>query len=456
MNMHISIRDTYSIKTGSYIYTDFYEHTQEKVALVLNTYETSEHAEEALGVLLQVFKEQFSQRSYDITSRLKETIREMNWHLTAFFNRENCKFEVSAVICVIKNNNAYFVQTGRLLIYRYDKDFSSVGLDIKNNFKDSFQVPILGIKEGDLQIKVIPLTFRENIDLLIIPFKQAKELSLEFAARENFLSLIDQLFTEDVKPLAHITAKEIHSHYKPRLKFRLTSKTTGRIMLIVIIIATAYVLFGRKWGQGLLSSGKEVISEKKKLLIDYKSLFPNLPQPAFEVKAWEWLSPREITRPPIFDAENLYFLTDNELTCIKKNTYQIKWKTKFNNKIRNAESLRNEKLLIVDAQDNHYLLDKTNGKIEWNKNKPSTPVKYIQERPHLIVIDYIRDGRLEQNYYILVNRNLLQLVLAEKGEVIAVEEFESEIDYISEYDYIEKCFYITMGRKVYKVDLILI
>jgi len=455
MNKHISIRENFSISSGNYIYRDFYEHSQEKVVLVLNTYEISDKADKAITVLLQIFKDQFSKKTYDVSSRLKETILEMNWHLTAFFNRQKCKFEISAVICVIKNDTAYFVQTGRLLIYCYDTSFSSIGLDIEKNFKESFQIPILGIKEGELQIKVHSHKLDQSTDLLIIPFKQAKELSLEFATRENFLSLINQLFSDKIKPIAHISAREMHSQYKPRLRFRLTSKTTGRIMLIVIVIATAYVLFGRKWGQGLLSSGKEVISEKKKLLIDYKSLFPNLPQPAFEVKAWEWLSPREITRPPIFDAENLYFITDNELTCIKKNTYQVKWKTKFNDKIRNAESLRNEKLLIVDAEDNHYLVDKTNGKIEWNKNKPSTPVKYIKERPHLIVIDYIRDGRLEQNYYILVDKNTIQLVLADKGEVIAVEEFESEIDFISEYDYIEKCFYITMRRKLYKVDLIL-
>ncbi|HEX37850.1 MAG TPA: hypothetical protein ENG70_03195 [Candidatus Cloacimonetes bacterium] len=455
-NTHISIRNNFSIKSGNYIYSDFYEHTQEKAALILNTYESSKKAEKAIAVLLQVFKDQFHKDSYDISSRLKETIREMNWHLTAFFNREKCKFEVSALICVIKNDTAYFAQTGRLLIYCFDKSFSSIGLDIENNFKESFQIPILGIKEGELQIKVHSHKLTESTDILIIPFKQAKELSLEFAARENFLSLIDQLFSDNVIPLAHISARERHSKYKSRLKFRLTSKTTGRIMLIVIIIATAYVIFGRKWAQGLLSSGKEVISEKKKFLIDYKSLFPNLPQPAFEVKEWEWLSPKEITLPPKFDVENLYFITDNELTCIKKNTYQLKWKATFNDKIRTAESLRNEKLLIVDAEDNHYLLDKTNGKIKWNKNKPSTPVKYIKESPHLIVLDYIRDGRLEQNYYILVDKNTIQLVLAEKGDVIAMEEFGSEIDFISEYDYIEKCFYVTMGRKVIKIDLILI
>ncbi len=456
MNKHISLRENFSISSGSYIYSDFYEQSQEKIALVLNTYESSEKAEKAIAVLLQVFKDQFAQDFYDIESRLKKTIREMNWHLTAFFNREKCKFEVSAVICVIKNDIAYFVQTGRLLIYSYSKDFLSIGLDIQRNFEESFQIPILGIKEGELQIKVHSQKLGKDTDLLIIPFKQAKELSLEFATRENFLKLIEQLFSENVMPLVHIAARELHSKYRPHFKFRLTSKTTGRIMLIVIVIATAYVLFGRKWVQGFLSSGKEVISEKKKLLIDYKSLFPNLPQPAFEINEWEWLSPSEITLPPKFDAENLYFSTGKELMCIKKNTFTLRWKIMCEGEIKDVESLRDEKLLIIDDDDFHYLLNKTNGKVEWKKHKQGIHEKYTKEVPHLIVLDYIRDGRLEQNYYIISHKNMIELVLGDKGEVIAAEEFDGKIDFISEYDYIEKCFYVTMGRKVVKVDLILI
>jgi len=52
---HITIQTKYSIKDGNYIYTDFYEKSQEKVALILNSYEKSEKAEKAVGVLLNVF-----------------------------------------------------------------------------------------------------------------------------------------------------------------------------------------------------------------------------------------------------------------------------------------------------------------------------------------------------------------------------------------------------------------
>jgi len=226
-------------------------------------------------------------------------------------------------------------------------------------------------------------------------------------------------------------------------------------MLIVIIVATAYVIFGRKWGQGLLSSGKEVISEKMKTLIDYKSLLQNLPHPGFEVKDWQWISPVEITMPPLLDAENLYIITDDELTCIKKNTFQLRWKAEFEGDIREDESLRDEKLLIIDGRGNHYMLDKAHGNIEWQKSKPATHEKYNKQSPQVIVIDYIRDGRLEQNYYILSYKNLLKLILAGKGEVVASEEFDDKIDYVSDYDYVEKCFYVCMGRKIIKVDLII-
>jgi len=452
---HITIQTKYSIKDGNYIYIDFYEKSQEKVALILNSYEKSEKAEKAVGVLLNVFKENFYEKSYDVKTRLQNTIREMNWHLTAFFNREKCKFEMSAVICVIKNGVAYFVQTGRLIIYAYNETLAPIGLDIHKHFEESFHVPMLGIKEGELQIKVLTLGLKHDTDICILPFLYAKELQTSIESKREFLQTFENLFSENAAPIMHIRAAEMHSHYRPRRKFHINAKTTGRVMLAVIIIATAYVVFGRKWGQGILSSGREVINEKKKTLIDYKALFHNLPYPSFEVKDWQWVSPVEITMPPFFDAENLYIITGSEVTCIKKNTFQLKWKSKFEGEIKDIESLRDEKLLIIDGRGNHYMLDKARGKIEWQKAKPATHEKYNKQSPQVIVIDYIRDGRLEQNYYILSHKNLLKLILGGKGDVVATVEFDDKIDYISDYDYVEKCFYVCMDRKIIKVDLII-
>ncbi|HHI88040.1 MAG TPA: hypothetical protein ENK03_03840, partial [Candidatus Cloacimonetes bacterium] len=451
---HITIQTNYSIKNGNYIYTDFYEKSQEKVALILNSYEKSDKAEKAVGILLNVFKENFYEKSYDVKTRLQNTIREMNWHLTAFFNREKCKFEMSAVICVIKNEVAYFVQTGRLIIYAYNNKLTPIGLDIHKHFEESFHVPMLGIKEGELQIKVLTFDLKHDTDIFILPFLSAKELDTSIKSKDEFLQIFNKLFSENTAPLFHIIASEMHSLYKPRRKFHINSKTAGRFMLIVIIIATAYVIFGRKWGQGLLSSGKEVIGGKMKTLIDYKSLLQNLP--GFDVKDWQWISPVEITMPPLLDAENLYIITDDELTCIKKNTFQLRWKAEFEGEIREVESLRDKKLLIIDGRGNHYMLDKAHGNIEWQKAKPATHEKYNKQSPQVVVIDYIRDGRLEQNYYILSHKNLLKLILAGKGEVVAAEEFDDKIDYISDYDYVEKCFYVCMDRKIIKVDLIIL
>ncbi|MBN2018383.1 MAG: hypothetical protein JW794_09700 [Candidatus Cloacimonetes bacterium] len=450
-----TIQKQYSIKDGNYIYSDFYEKTQEKVALILNSYEQTEKSEQAIGILLNVFKENFFDTSYDIKSRLQNAIREMNWHLTAFFNREKCKFEMSAVICVIKNNKVYFVQTGRLIIYAFTDTLLPVGLDIQKNFKESFHVPMLGIKEGDLQIKVLTIDLEQDTDIFILPFTAAKNIDASRFDKDNFTQDINTLFEEKSIPLIRITASDMHSHYKPRRKFRFNSRMTGRIMLIVIIIATAYVLFGRKWGQGLLSSGKEVISEKMSL-VDYRSLLQNMPFPGFEVRDWQWLSPAEITMPPIFDAENIYIITGDEITCVKKNTFQLRWKEQFDGDIQDVQSFRDEKLLVIDSKGNHSLLDKANGEIEWHKVKPVVQEKYSKQTPQVIPIDYLRDGRLEQNYYLLSNKNAVRLILADKGDVIAEEVFDEKIDYISDYDYVEKCFYISMGRKIVKIDLVIL
>jgi len=52
-------------------------------------------------------------------------------------------------------------------------------------------------------------------------------------------------------------------------------------------------------------------------------------------------------------------------------------------------------------------------------------------------------------------KNRMLIISGEKGKIIAQKDFQQNIDFISKYDYVEKCFYLTFGKKILKINLVL-
>jgi hypothetical protein len=451
---NIKIEKSFSIPEGSFIYTDFFESTFEKVALVFQPSEKGMLAEKAMTLLVQVFNEHFYQDGYEIKERLRRTAVEMHWRLAAFFNRENQKFEISTVILIIRNDIVYAIQLGRLVIMSYSDKLEYIGFDINKIYEKNYELPILGIKEAEIQIKTYAKKIIKDTNIVVLPAKLSNEFNTNVSTKSDFEKQISRLIESEQKPILKIDISEGSGRSPYKKKFRITTKGTAIVMIAVILIAGLYVVFGRKWGQGTLSSGKEFLDEKKRVLIERSVLLTKIPAPKFE-RSWEWTAPATITTVPVFDFDNIYLVSNKTLFCVRKNNYQIRWNQTCSYPIVAIKLLRNEKILLVDESGFQYLIEKAKGKLLWKREVLIQIPKMGQQTPELMPIDYIRDGRLEENYYVTVNKNIITVISGEKGEVVAQKDFEQKIDFISEYDYVEKCFYLAFGKKILKINLVL-
>ena len=451
---NIKIERYFSLEEGNFIHIDFFPTNSEKVALVFQTSEKGSLAEKAITLLVQVFKEHFYQDGYEIKERLRKTAVEMHWRLAAFFNRENHKFEISTVILIIRNDIVYAIQLGRLVIISYSDKLEYIGFDINKIYEENYELPILGIKEAEIQIKTYAKKVIKDTNVVVLPAKLSNEFNTNISTKSDFEKQISRLIESEQKPILKIDISEGSGRLPYKKKFRITTRGSAIALVIVIIIAGFYVFFGKKWGQGAIGSGKEFVGEKKRLIIDYSALLPKIPIPKLE-KDWEWISSANITINPVFDSDNIYLVSNKTFTCIRKNSYKLKWSKSFQNAIINIKLLREEKILLIDEQGMQYLIEKAKGHLLWKREVPVQISKIEKQTPEIIAIDYIRDGRLEENYYVTVSRNRMLIISGEKGKIIAQKSFQQNIDFISEYDYVEKCFYLTFGKKILKINLVL-
>ncbi|MEA2103224.1 MAG: hypothetical protein U9P79_01075 [Candidatus Cloacimonadota bacterium] len=443
----------FSQKNGSYIYTDFYEKSPAKIALIAKTSQQGEMAEQALSKLLETFKENFYPNQYDTEKQLRKTATEIHWALSAFLHTKKKRFEISLIILAIKNNILYVIQAGRLVVVSLFKKPEIIGLNVAQLCDSESTIPRIGSTDGDFNFKIYKKRINPNERFLILPVFASENILSQCDSPKTHAKFIQHLQEKHVNPLLSFHIQR-SSGKKYKKRFNLTTNSSARILAAIVIIASLYVLLGRKLMQGWLSSGKEFINEQKIQNINIEQiLIPN--QSLVFKEDWKWNAPEKITLKPHFDSENIYLICDNEIFCIKKNTFLVKWNQGVDSEIYTANLLRRNVILIFDLSGDQYLLSTKTGLELWKKSDVLSTRSSKQNPRHLEYIDFIRDGRLEKNYFVEINAKSLSVYSADNGKQLSSIEFKNEIGYVSDYDYIEKCFYVTFGQKIVKIKLLI-
>lgn len=443
----------FSQEKGSYIYTDFYEKSSTKIALVAKTSEQGEIANRALSKLLGAFQENFHQSQYDPEKQLREAVTEIHWALSAFFHTQKKRFEISLIILMIKNDYLYAIQAGRLVIVSLLNKPNIVGLSVEKLCDSETKIPRIGSPEEDFQFKIYTKKINPSERFLIIPVFASDNILEQCSSHSALSRLIEMLQKKNVNPLLSFSLLQ-KSGKSFKKRFNLTSSSSARILAAVVLLASLYVLFGRKLMQGWLSSGKEYINEQKMQNINIDQILIPNQSLRFE-QEWKWNAPEKITMKPFFDSDRIYLICKNEIFCMKKNTFLLKWNQSVDSKIHNANLLRKNLMLISDSSGKQYLFNTRDGSEIWKKSLSSTSRLGKPSSNTVKTIDYIRDGRLEKNYFIEINTKSLSVYSADNGKEISTLKFHNTIDFISDYDYIEKCFYVTFGIEIIKIKLLI-
>lgn len=448
--------ENFSLENGSYAFLDFYTNSPEKVACffyirkIPERPDATEIIKEAFAVLREKLQENFYSGFSPIEERLRKTTKEMHWHLAAFFNRKDTRFEISCVLLAIHSSKLYVVQQGRLAVGILGKDsVEFIGLNPKQIYERKSANSILGIKEGDLRVEVYQKKPRQSGSLFILPATYL--VRMNSSASQKLPQSFESLFNQGNIPYLKIdfTVIDLLLHRKRK---RITAPVSAIILAIIVIAAAGYGIFGKKWSQGTLSSGKAFMDEKKTILLNH-TLLPLSQSPILvEDTKFQWSISVAPTLAPAFDVDNFYLISDNIIACYKRNDQEKKWQKTLPHNIMEIYLLRNDQILLIDSQGTQYLLQKHDGKVLWNR-EAMTPIISSKTSPYIIVIDYIKDGRLEKNYYVTANNNTLALILVDTGEIVDHKIFQNPIDFISDYNYIDKCLYLVTGGKIRKTNI---
>jgi hypothetical protein len=445
-----------SLQDGSYVFVDFYTNSPEKIACFFHIRKIPEHPDsneiikEAFAVLQETFEENFYSGYSSIEERLRKATKEMHWHLAAFFNRKDIRFEISCVLLVIHSSKIYVVKRGRLAMGILSKDsVEFIGLDLKQIYERKSENSILGLKEGDIRVDIIEKEPVQGGSLFILPASHL--VHMNSSEPPQLQQSLASIFKQGNAPYLKFDFAVINPLKHSRRK-RITARVSAITLAIIVIAAAGYGIFGKKWSQSTLSSGKAYMDEKKTLLLNH-TLLPISQSPTFvEDAKFQWSISLTPTLEPFFDTDSFYLISDNIVTCYKKSNREKKWQNALPHNITEIHLLRNDQILLIDSQGTQYLLQKQDGKVPWNR-EAIVPIISNKTSPHIIVIDYIRDGRLEKNYYVTANNNTLSLVSIDAGEIVAQKIFQNPIDFISEYNYIDKCLYLVTGEEIRKINI---
>jgi len=446
------INKSYNKTSGSYIFTDFHPNSATKVALILRSNSKEENSNQILAQLLEKFQKSFYTEEIEIEKRMEKTFLEMHWKVASIFHKKEKKYNISALLLVLKNDTIYLIQSGRLSVMVFEEEAEFFGLGVKQLIDADEPVNMLGTEQDNISYKVFSRKLKPGAQIVALPVFSAQKLK-DLNSKSLFKEALADLAKGEAHPIFSFSLKAKKKFAKKNI-FSLSAIFSFRVLAIVVIVASFYAILGKKWIQGWISSGKEFVNEKKVQNIDIERILS--PDQKLAFRTIDKLPQLEkITQKPYFDSSHLFLVSNNKIVTIYKNSYKLIWEKSIKNEIVFVNLLRNNMIILVDASGKQFLLNRTNGELIWEKQTRLNILPHQDDKSDIIVLDYIKDGRLNKNYYVTARDSKLKIYSANSGELVNEKQFDQAFDFISDYDYIRKCFYVVLDNELIKLDLII-
>ncbi len=446
----INVEKYYNLDSGSYIFSDFYETSTEKVALILQSNKQTKNSESAIAKLLENFQKEFYKKPGGVKTRMEQTFLGLHWKLASLVHKQKTKFNISALLLVLKNNTLYLVQAGRLCAVTFNKQTEFVGLKVKQLIDVDESINMLGKEDDNLTYKVFSHELQPGTRVTIQSVFSGQRLK-KAKTKDEFTDILDKLIAEKKYPMFNFSVPQ-RTKLKSSPFFSITTVFSFRLLMVVVILASFYALLGKKWIQGWISSGKEFVNEKKVQNIDINRILRS-DQDLLLVTADKLPQLDTITQAPSFDARHLFLVSNNKIVSVQKDGYKLFWEKKFSNKIISVKLLRNNMMFLLDDLGKQFLLNRTNGEVIWQKETELSTKPQQDKVSELVMLDYIKDSRLDKNYYVTVIDSTIKIYSTNSGDLINEKQFSDSIDHISDYDYIQKCFFVVIDNEILKLKL---
>ena len=447
-------------------FSDFFQRQNRSIILLTHYREEKAFHESINSLILEKLVQLDLQNEQweSLPELLKEFFLNLNWELYAQFrNYDGKDHGVSIFFAVMEDNDICFVSCGRFL----SGILTTGGLEELGKNWDNFHIKtkaalgLLGSLGQDIEVKLIVQKIPVNSIFITLPADTVRALNLKDT---GFYELAQKIEDENIKesfPYWLIYFEEQRSiqnrpWYKAK-KFRFSVV----VMLLMLIFSIYYLIMGRDVVDDRLHISREqfqltlrnidILRLQEILPLDYGILL--VPQHNIELTVdWESPLPFPATLKPYFCLRNIYLVSEDILYAYDKRTKRNTWKTSLNHNIIAIEILDSNLMLVMTADNISYCLKRDNGEIVWFKGDDTQKPVYTPA-PHYqpVQISLEMDRRLNTSTILIPHYNSLTLINILNGDTLSYYASDEIINFVSDFDFIEKSVYMIKGKNLYKV-----
>ncbi len=473
-----------------FTFVDFFGHRRNNYLLMTECYD---HLPFFVAInrsiLQQILKLEIDTNKTITDTDLQEFFRQINWQVNASLKKMHVDAEgkalepgISLLFALFRDDRVTIVQFGRILCGIVSEGEKIEIGHVWENFavKSREGLNLLGYRDENIPVKLHHHMLEPGESFVAFSSRHAQKIVQSQPKPELWQMMLEEmneLHCMIEKPMRHRYRSSFFGGFKP---FRIT----GLILILVIMATIAYWFWGRNQVETQLVTLKERFRELERnqdpvkapeLLGDLiQSVFPTADSASIEeiesnIRRTMELTDRLVKGPmdeiglirewsvkldgkseivPAFDSRNIYYSHGILIHAIDKNTRKELWKYEADSPIRKIILTDANRALVATKSGKLFSLSRSDGEMEW----VSTNVTIDPDRSSFpIQLDYGQDRRLTSSVLLSIENKRLVLMNCRDGKQLAELEIGIDSIEISNYDVLEKCWYIIENDKLSKV-----
>ncbi len=473
-----------------FTFSDFFSHRSNNFILMTECYDHLPLYQSInRSILQQILTLGFDQNKEVQDEDLQEFFRQLNWQVSANLQRMHVNAEgksiepgISLLFVLFRENRLTVVQFGRILCGIVSEGTKiEIGHTWENfSIKSREALNLLGYNADNIPVKLHHHTLEPGQSFVAFSSKHAQKISQTQPKPKLWQMLLAEIndlhcIVENPKRYSY------HSSFFRRLK---PFQITAIILIMVIATTIVYWFWGRNQVESHLVSLKERYRELERntdpertpeLLGDLiQSVFPyadsaSIGEIELNIRHTMEITNRLVQGPmdeigisrdwtrkmdgsssiiPIFDSRAIYYGYSKNVCAIDKSSRKELWKYEADSTIRQLILTDGNRMMVATKSGKLFSLNRSNGEMEWVSTNVSIDPKASALPVHL---DFVQDRRLVSSVLLYIENKQLVLMDCRDGKQIAEMDITSDSIQISDYDVIEKCWYIVEIDKLSKI-----
>ncbi len=399
----------------------------------------------------------------NVAETFESFFTQMNWFINSQFkNARSIDIGISLALLIVIKDTIFIYQFGRLLCGIIKKDkMESLGQEWKNfNVKSREDLRLLGGKGEEIYPKPIQFKLGKDDYFLLVPSSHSEYFVMDQPDIHNFKDRIINNYVKNPFSFCIVehTNKAVSKSIFAKLKFRISAI----LMFALIIFSAVYVFKGNNQVEDAIQVKKEFVDQTLKnislekipeaLQINYEKMM-NPSKDISLFKEWSTNINFRITENPSFDLNNIYLISYDKLIVFDKKNLRSQWKKNLGVTIDDLVLIDGNLMLAICSNNRTYCLKRDTGDIVWEQphNMVSEPDSCNYLLPKQITLD--QDRRLNASLVLYPTKNKVYLIENTKGNIKCFYSSTENISFISDYDVVDKSFYLVEKTKLTKIKL---